>query len=442
MVAETLINRNNLFYINDMKTKILKIFTLAFCLLSLLSCKDTKWEVGDLSPIITIGDVRNLHKGTDVVLQGNLSGATQIVGVVTSDVSGKNVAEGTITMQNFRRKVNRGITLAIGVDAANYTVGDSIIVTIEGATLKSTNGSLQITGLNANAIRKVASNSMVNITPVTAFLLKSNPGDYEGTLVKMFSASVDPVPVSGDTYKGDKKLSDGSGSIVLHTEAAATFAERRVPASATFVGVPLIYNESGAAENAEVRLWPRTIQDVIDASGPIYPNFPEDFEVPDQSFKPSYNMNTAAVPDNNVEMKTGNWKLFQSILAATAGRDRFNPSGLQCVRMQQNLSVSAYVQMNFDVPNGASKLSLSYGSYYNDAGSTFRVEYSTDQGVTWTQIGPDVKDGSSTAKTLTILMDISGPVRFRVNKLGLGTTNNTTINNGRFSIEDIAIYSN
>ncbi len=426
-----------------MKTKIFKLFTLAFCLLSIISCKDTKWEVGELSPIITIGDVRNLHRGTDVVLTGNLSGATQILGVVTSDVSGKNVANGTITMQNYRRKVNRGITLSLGAAAADYTVGDSIVVSIVGAKLQRVEGSLQISGLSANAIRKVASNSLVNVTPVTAFNLMTNPDDYEGTLVRVFSASVEPVPISGDTYKGDKVISDGSGMLKLHTEDLATFATNRVPASATFTGVPLIYKVAGAVEGEPmVRLWPRTIQDVKDASGPIYPNFPEDFESPDATFKPSYNMNTVAVPNNSIDMKTGNWKLEQCILAGTAGRDRFNPSGLQCIRMAQNLTVSAFLEMNFDVPNGASKVSLNYGNYYTDAGSTFRVEYSTNQGATWTQIGPDVKDGSTTAKTLTILMNISGPVRFRINKLGLGATNGTTINNGRFSIEDFAVFSN
>ena len=427
-----------------MKTKIFKIFTLAFCLSSLMSCKSENWVEGELSPIITIGDIRSLHKGTDVVLgANNLSGAKKIVGVVTSDATGKNMTPGTITMQNFRRKVNRGITLVVGEAATQYTVGDSIVVSIEGSTLKRIDGSLQITGLGATAIEKVASNVPVNVTPATAFQLNSNPENYEGTLVKMFSGSVNPTPISGEVYKGDKEVTDGSGAIRLHTEDGASFASARIPASATFVGIPLIHKVAGsAAEEPKVRLWPRTAADMIDASGPIYAGFPEDFESPLESFKASYNMNTAAVPNNNVNLKTGNWKLEQSILANTAGRDRFNPAGAQCIRMQQGLTVPAYVQMNFDVPNGATKFSLSYGAYYTDASSTFRIEYSTDQGATWKKIGEDIKDASSTPKTLTLLMNIEGPVRFRVHKLGLGVTNNTTINNGRLSIEDIAIYSN
>jgi hypothetical protein len=426
-----------------MKTKIFKLLAVVCCLFSIISCKDTKWEEGELSPIITIGDVRSLHKGTDVPLKGKLSGAIKIVGVVTSDPSGKNVAEGTITMQNFRRKANRGITLSLGSAAANYTVGDSIVVKIDGAILKRIKGSLQITGLNPGDIEKVSSNNKVNITPATAFQLSTSPEVYEGTVVKLFSGSILPTPAPGETYAGDRDITDGSDTLKLHTEPQATFAGRNVPASATFVGVPLLFNAEGdGKEKAVIRLWPRTIQDIIDASGPIYPGFPEDFEVPDIAVKGSYNMNTVAVPNNNINLKTGNWKLEQSILANTAGRDRFNPAGAQCIRFQQNLTVPAYLQMNFDVLNGASKLSLSYGSYYTDASSTFKIEYSTDQGATWKQIGENIKDASATPKTLTVLMDIVGPVRFRVNKLGLGTTNNTTINNGRLSIEDVAIYSN
>jgi hypothetical protein len=141
-------------------------------------------------------------------------------------------------------------------------------------------------------------------------------------------------------------------------------------------------------------------------------------------------------------LKTGNWLLDQAILANTSGRDRFNPTGLQCIRMQQNLAVPGYVQMNFNVPNGASKVSLLYGAYYNDASSSFALEYSKDNGLTWVQTGNVISDASAVAKTATFLMDITGPVRFRVKKLGLGTTNNTTINNGRLSIEDFAIYAN
>ena len=72
----------------------------------------------------------------------------------------------------------------------------------------------------------------------------------------------------------------------------------------------------------------------MDPSGPIYRNFPESFEAVPQATKGSYDMNTAAVPDNTVTFGTGPWKLYQSILGNTSGRDRY--TGTQGIRMQQS----------------------------------------------------------------------------------------------------------
>jgi hypothetical protein len=110
--------------------------------------------------------------------------------------------------------------------------------------------------------------------------------------------------------------------------------------------------------------------------------------------------------------------------------------------MQQQLDFDAYVQMNFDLPNGASKVTFSYGAYYTDASSTIKLEYSQDGGVTWQQTGEKVSDASAESKVAIFLMDIKGAVRFRINKLGLGPTNGTSVFNGRLSIEDFAVFSN
>ena len=42
-------------------------------------------------------------------------------------------------------------------------------------------------------------------------------------------------------------------------------------------------------------------------------------------------------------------------------------------------------------------------------------------------------------KASSFLMNISGPVRFRITKLGLGVTS-ATIFNGRLDIDDLAVY--
>lgn len=191
--------------------------------------------------------------------------------------------------------------------------------------------------------------------------------------------------------------------------------------------------------NSEVQLRLQAAEDLAFPSGKIYSGWPESFEDPSHP-KGSYNMPEI---DNNVVFGTGEWHLYQSIIGNTAGRDRI-VSGQNAIRFQQNRSDDEYLQMNFDVPDGASKVTLWYGSYYTDRSSTFTLEYSIDQGETWHVVGEPISDAHSTAesanaKQAVFLMDIKQPVRFRVNKKGLGTSNNL-ISNGRLGVDDIAVF--
>ncbi|OUJ72137.1 DUF5689 domain-containing protein [Hymenobacter crusticola] len=421
-----------------MKTKILASFALLSSAFAFTGCLEDNpdYAAGIPSPIISLEDVRRLYQGSDVVLEANkLAGAHQVVGVVISNPSGQNVPGGpnTVVIQNKRRGVIRGIILPLN-DTPNLAAGDSVVVDIAGTTLSKTSGTLRIEGLSAANVEKVASGKTVQPQEVNIQTLLTNLDMYEGTLVRITGGSITPVPVSGDTYKGDKTLADGSNnSVLLHTEAAATFATRRVPASATFVGIPM-------GTEAATQLWMRTEADALDPSGPIYAKFPESFDAVPAAIKGSYNMNTAAVPDNTVTFGTGPWKLYQSILGNTSGRDRY--TGAQGIRMQQNLTESGYVEMKFDVPNGATKVTLVYGAYYTDASSSWKLEYSQDQGKTWKQSGQTITDASNWQRSITFLMNISGPVRFRINKLGLGPSNPPAVSNGRLGLDDIAIYEN
>lgn len=168
--------------------------------------------------------------------------------------------------------------------------------------------------------------------------------------------------------------------------------------------------------------------------GKVYPNFPEKFESPDAAEKKSYKA-------GNVELKSGSWTFDQAILGNTDGRDQFN--GKQAVRMQQNLEEPSLLQMNFDLPNGASKVSFMYGSYYKDPSCTFVVEYSTDGGTTWTRTDNVFNDASKQAGTISIKLNIKGNVRFRINKIGLGSSEiDPSVKNGRLNIDDFAVYQN
>jgi len=138
-----------------------------------------------------------------------------------------------------------------------------------------------------------------------------------------------------------------------------------------------------------------------------------------------------------MDFPSGTWKLnIASIQNQTT--DRVS-GGAYAIRFNFNNANPAYAQMEFDVPNGASKVTVYYGRWGGDPGSTWRLEYSTDQGTTWKQMGEHVTDAGPIAKLKTFMMDINVPVRFRVHKLALGTST-TTISNGRLNIDDFAVY--
>jgi beta-xylosidase len=111
--------------------------------------------------------------------------------------------------------------------------------------------------------------------------------------------------------------------------------------------------------------------------------------------------------------------------------------------VMMNTNVATYLEMDFDLPYGASKFSFYYGvatqTNANDVTVTsapiiVKAEYSQDSGATWTQLGEDL--------TVTTVedqyfkeyeLDINGPVRFRIGK------NNSR---ARLMVDEIAVYEN
>lgn len=170
--------------------------------------------------------------------------------------------------------------------------------------------------------------------------------------------------------------------------------------------------------------------------GRIYQGFPETFEPINAA-----DINKFYTPETILQLSTGNWKINQSGLRNEA-QDKV-VSGTHAWRSNFNVNYSIYLAMDFDVPDGASKVSFYYGTWGNQSGtsigaaSTFALEYSTDQGATWTQTGSTVTEAAWTAKQLTYEVDISGPVRFRIHRKGQAATG---AGNGRLNIDDFAVY--
>lgn len=419
--------------------KFLQYSLLIATVFSFVSClkEDALEGKGQLSDVATIWTLRQSYKGESITMNSStLSGATNISGVVVSDAAAKNTAPGTFVLQNVMESPNdfgdliRGIVIDLGTaTAVPYMPGDSLRVNIDGAKLERVNGRLSLTGIQTSKITKLASNAPYTIRQVTLNMIAYDFEKYESTVVSVHANVKDQT--AGVKYSGQHPLFDGSGAeMTLHTRADADFAQEDVAVNAEFTGI--VTNE-GEKKGVAVR----SVNDINYKSGALYAGYPESFESPDFSVKGSYNMTAI---DNNVDLSTGNWKLLQAILGNTIIRDKMNFPGKQCIRMQQNLSTDGLVQMNYDVTEGASKVTVFCGKYYTDPSSTFKMEYSTNQGTSWTQIGDDVKDMPvENSKQVTFMVNVTGNVRFRVRKIGTGNSS-ASKPNGRLCIEDFAIY--
>lgn len=388
--------------------------------------------------------VRDAYHGAEVTLGAdNLGGATFTTGTVISDKASANIQPGRLVIQSTTESANqvgditRGIVIDLGATTdVPFVMGDSLLINLIGAKLSRINGKMTISGVNVANITKIADNRPVFIRPVTLAMLNAAFDQYESTLVSVHADVQDYAP--GVTFSGERILNDNTSSASLITRNEAGFAADAVPVNAQFTAIAGYQNDAGNdTTGAKKTLMLRNSTDVAFVSGALYDGFPEGFEMPDAAEKASYNMTAIA---NNIDLSTGNWKLQQALLGNTLIRDKYNLPGKQCVRMQQNLSSSAYVQMNFDVTEGASKVTVFYGKYYTDPTSTFRLEYSINGGTNWVIVPGNITDMPDRgSRQATFMVDVPGNVRFRIHKLGLGSSS-ATVFNGRLCIEDIAVY--
>lgn len=248
------------------------IFNLFFLSLAVMwsGCEKQNYPGGSISPYIPLYDLRSIYKGSDLTLTNeNMFGSSNITGVVVSDHSGGNLPAGLLVIQDKRRLQQlRGISIAIGSEAANYVPGDSVVVKVEGGVLKRVDGHLQITGIPASAITKVASGVEIPPNRVASRDILNNPDRYESTLVAIVKGMFDPLPSPTDVLLGDKVLNDGYENIGLHTEPTAEFANKRdLPILGNYFGI--VFSTAGEDGKLVPQHRLRTAADVVYLSSTI-----------------------------------------------------------------------------------------------------------------------------------------------------------------------------
>lgn len=241
---------------------------LLYCLLmisataAISSCNDDgygNYPGGVPNSIVSILDVRPLYKGKDIALtKENVYGASQLAAVVISEHTEKNIPEGLLVVQDSRRLATlRGIAIDLGAAAANYHIGDSVLIDISGGTLTRKNSILTITGLTAsNVVNK--GKGTVTLNAVTVAEMLANPGNYESSLCLINKASFNPALAPGEVISGSKKINDGFGDLVLYTDPAASYANRAPYSLAAYVGIPF------TTADGSVQLRTRYEYDIVD----------------------------------------------------------------------------------------------------------------------------------------------------------------------------------
>lgn len=166
--------------------------------------------------------------------------------------------------------------------------------------------------------------------------------------------------------------------------------------------------------------------------GEIYPDFPESFEK--KSEEDNYKK-------KSVTLKTGVWTMFGAKI------DNFENdkpvTGTCAIRMLGANKMDHYLRTDFDLEEGVSQVSFWYSSYAAKADKSckFRLDYSIDGGKKWKPAGEVIEAKNKTKEKAEFNLNLEGKVRFRIVKLGLGDEKeDPSINNGRLSIDDFAVY--
>lgn len=172
----------------------------------------------------------------------------------------------------------------------------------------------------------------------------------------------------------------------------------------------------------------------------LYPNFPEGWEVHTATGgrKSGFGLDGPATGGQSDIFPSGEW-LMPNIYSLNASSTIQNRIGDWTTIFRGGAGYTPYLEMNFDLPNGASKFSFYYGTATQNATDTggvpiyLTVEYSQDSGASWTQIGDILEiEDAEVQYFQEYELDITGPVRFRIGK------NNETA--ARMMIDEIAVY--
>jgi hypothetical protein len=137
----------------------------------------------------------------------------------------------------------------------------------------------------------------------------------------------------------------------------------------------------------------------------------------------------AGYATGNVAVAGIDWEFADALIASGDANDFKN--GLQSVRLR-GYGTSA-LTMLADLPGGIGSISFDHRRYGTDTQIAWVVEYSTDQGASWTEVGRFTA-GENVA-TFSATPNVSAPARVRIRAAVAGSSNRRT------NLDDLVITS-
>ncbi|MDO5607021.1 MAG: DUF5689 domain-containing protein [Capnocytophaga sp.] len=157
-------------------------------------------------------DIRNLFTSTDVEITED----TTIKVIVTSDKSTNNLNAANA----FAQDATAGIALRFAAAADNaLALGEEVTLNLKGAKITKFRGLIQIEGLTASSI--ISKTTATVPTPKVITITEALTGNYESQLVSISGVQ---FKTTGETYNGNKLVTDCTNELTVFTRSQATFA--------------------------------------------------------------------------------------------------------------------------------------------------------------------------------------------------------------------------
>lgn len=122
----------------------------------------------------------------------------------------------------------------------------------------------------------------------------------------------------------------------------------------------------------------------------------------------------AAYAAADVTLSTGSWNFNDALIGNLAADAK---DGNASARLR-----TGDIAMNFDI-SGLKQINIKHAKYGSDASSVWQLKMSTDGGVTYTQLGADITETSTTLVTDSFKVNTTAKVRFEIIKTGTNRIN-------------------